>query len=359
MKAKNILIIILIIAALAFIKIKFFVNNNDKKPMSKDGKPPAIPIGVYVVKYEELKNELYVSGTLIANESAILYPEISGKITKLFLREGETVKKGELIAKINDSDLQVQLKKINLQTALLKEKLERIKSLQKIGGTSQEELDNASNVLEINLAEADIVKTQIKKTEILAPFDGTLGFKNISEGSIANTSTVIAEIQQLNPIKIEFSIPEKYSNLISKNDKVFFKINENPQAFEARVIAIDPKINTLERTLQIRAIADNSKLFFIPGSFAKINLPLKKIENALMIPTESIIPILKGKKVFVCKNGKAVEALVTTGIRNSDKIQIIEGISDGDSIVTMGMVQLKQGSEVRIVKTNYQIPTKK
>ena len=359
MKAKNILLIVLIIAALAFVKITFFQNKSIKKTTSKDENPPAIAVGIYVVNAEELSNELFISGTLIANESAVLYPEVNGKIIKLMLREGEAVKKGELIAKINDSELQVQLKKINLQTVLLKEKFERIKSLQKIGGISIEELDNASNALELNLAEADIIKTQIQKTEILAPFNGTLGFKNISEGSIANTNTIIAEIQQLNPIKIEFSIPEKYSGLINKNDKIYFKVVEVSQNFEAKIIAIDPKINELERTLQIRAIADNSKLNLIPGSFTKINLPLKKIEKALMVPTESIIPILKGKKVFVCKNGTAVEAIVTTGIRNSDRIQILEGISNGDSIVTMGMVQLKNGSQVKIVKTTNQIQAKK
>ncbi len=356
MKLKYFLLLILVIALLAFIKIKFFQNKGDKKSMGNQGKPPAIPVGVYVAKEEVLNNELFVTGTLIANESATLYPETNGKIIKLKLKEGETVKKGELIAKINDTELQVQLKKINLQTSLLKEKLERIKSLQKIGGTSQEELDNANNLLELNLAEAEIIKTQIQKTEVLAPFNGILGFKNISEGAIANTTTIIAEIQQLNPIKIEFSVPEKYSNVIGKNNKVFFKINENSKIYEAKVVAIDPKINTLERTLQIRAIADNSNLNFIPGSFAKINLPLKKIENALMIPTESIIPILKGKKVFICKNGKASEAIVTTGIRNADKIQILTGLSEGDSIVTMGMVQLKEGSEIKIVKTSYPTP---
>lgn len=350
MKYKFIIICLLLFALLVGIKLFFFPSNKEQNSQGKPKTSAPIPVSIFITKNELLNQEILVSGSLLANETATLFPEINGKLVFLNITEGESIEKGRLIAKINDNELQAQLKKINLNSALLQEKLNRLNELLKIKAISKEEQEDAQNNLESNLADAEIIKAQIEKTQIKAPFNGIIGLKNISEGAIVSTSSPIAELKQVQPIKIDFSIPEKYATLIKKNQTIYFTLNENPQKLNGKISAINPNIDVASRTIQIRAIADNSKGKLIPGSFANVTIPFNGKENSIIIPTQAVIPILKGKKVFVYKNGKAEEKLIKTGIRNSEKIQVLEGLSVGDSVISSGIMQIKQGSEITISK---------
>jgi membrane fusion protein (multidrug efflux system) len=340
---KVILIIAIVIGVFGVIKFFLLTPKTDVKPAgAAPGGMPASPVNIYVVKFQELNNKVFATGTVIANEEVILMPEISGKITYLNINEGNAVNKGDLLVKINDADFQAQLKKQELQLKLSEEKLGRLKQLLSINGISQEEYDIALNQSNTIKAEMDFTKVQIAKTEVRAPFYGIMGLKYVSIGSTINPSTRIASILQMNQVKIDFSVPEKYAGILSKNDLITFQISDNKKVFQAKIFAIEPKIDQATRTLQLRAIAENSKGELFAGAFAKIELPLNKIDNALMIPTEAIIPILKGKKVFLCKEGKAKEAIVETGIRTDTQIQIVGGLSEGDTVVTTGIMQLNK-----------------
>ncbi len=348
---KVIVAIAVVIGIFAAVKIVVFNNTGEVNPAVPSGLPKS-PVNVYIVKVQELNNNVYATGTIIANEEVTLLPEIAGKIIFLNIKEGSTVQKGELLVKINDADFQAQLKKMELQLKFLEEKLNRLKQLLVINGISQEEYDLNLNL--VNTAKADIeyTKAQIAKTEIHAPFNGVMGLRYVSEGSMINASTKIASIQQINQVKIDFSIPEKYAVVLSEKETISFTVSGSDQKYSAKVYAIEPKIDQATRTIQLRALADNAKGDLFPGVFVKIELPLRKIANALMVPTEAIIPILKGKKVFICKNGKAQEVLVETGIRTDDQIQITNGLAEGDSVITTGIMQLKQGMPVKTVKAN-------
>ena len=198
-------------------------------------------------------------------------------------------------------------------------------------------------------ADKEVVQAQIAKTEIRAPFEGTIGLKYVSEGSYVNQATKIASIQQLDPIKIDFSIPEKYSSLVKVNDTLGFSIEGNDEHYTASVIAIEPKVDVSTRSIQVRAITKNRSGKIFPGSFARIEFSLDRSENAIMIPTEAVIPILKGQKVFVSKRGIAEEVLVQTGFRSDEKVQILKGVQQGDTIITTGIMQLKAGSPLKII----------
>jgi membrane fusion protein (multidrug efflux system) len=351
---KKIIIIILIIVLLVFIKM-FFLNpgNNEKNPGMAAGKNSTTftPVNIYVAKKEQLTNKLFVTGTIIANEEITLMPEISGKIVKLNINEGDEVKKDELLVKINDADLQAQLKKSELQVKLAEDKVNRQKQLLTISGISQEEFDIALNQLNTLKADIEYTKAQIAKTEIRAPFNGIIGLKNVSEGSFVSPTTRIASIQQLDQVKVDFSIPEKYTESINKNAIINFSVANSDKKYTAKVYAIEPKIDMAMRTVQVRAISDNKNKALFPGATAKIEVPLKEINDAIVIPTEAIIPILKGQKVFVCKNGKANEVVVETGIRTDSGIQIISGIAAGDSVITTGIMQLKNNAPVKPLAT--------
>jgi len=340
--------ILIILGILVTVKI-LFLSHKESTPGMASGKNPASPVSVYVATTEELNNIVYATGTLMANEVVTLLPEISGKIVFLHTPEGAKVNKGDLLVKINDADFQAQLRKLELQKQIAVEKAGRLKQLLEVNGVSKEEYDMAENVVNTTAADIEFVKSQILKTEIRAPFSGKLGLRNVSEGSFITPSTSITTIQQINPVKIDFSVPEKYAGLLRINDTINFVIDGIDRKCYARIYAIEPNINQATRTIQLRALAENSKGDLLPGAFARIELPLAKIKNAIMIPTESIIPVLKGKKVFLCRNGKAQESMVETGVRTDTRIQVLTGVAPGDSVLTTGIMQIKSGTKVKIV----------
>lgn len=349
---KTVLILALFIVVLGAIKIFFFSNNADEqKKQAGGGKDKKIqPVNIYVTKSETIENKITSAGTVISDMEAQLKPEISGRVVKISFSEGKAVRKGQLLVKLNDSDLQAQLRKLKIQLKLLTDKEQRTKKLLQINGVSQEEYDNVFSQLESLKADADLLQAQIDKTEIRAPFDGIVGLKSIDEGQYISPTIVVASIQKINPVKIDFSVPEQYTSLISQNSTVTFTIKGNTEKHHASIYAIEPKIDPGTRSLLIRAKCENSKGKIFPGSFAEVELNMQNTENALLIPSEALIPILKGQKVFVYKNGVAKEVKVKSGIRTADRIQIVEGISAGDTVITTGIMQIKDGSAVKIIK---------
>ena len=348
---KTIVIITIIIVVLALIKILIFPKEQENKA-GKSGKnaKKINNITVYVIKPEVLENNIKASGTIFSDMETQLKPEIAGRIIKINFRDGAQVKKSQLLVKLNDADLQAQLKKLKVMEKLYSEKEIRQNKLLKLGGISIEEYDNTLSQLQTTQAEIELLKVQIDKTEIKAPFEGVIGLRNVDEGQYVTTSNIIASLQKLNTVKIDFSIPEQYAKLISLNEAISFTVKGSAEKFKGEIAAIEPKVDLSTRTVMIRAKSPNAKNKLIPGSFAEVELSLQKTNNALMIPTEAVIPILKGQKVFIYKSGKAKEQKIITGIRTENKIQVTEGIAEGDTIITSGIMQIKDGDEVKIMK---------
>ncbi len=289
---------------------------------------------------------------MLANEEVELKSEVSGRVTKILFKEGGFVKKGDLLVKINDSELQAQLEKAKYVLKLSEEKEYRQRNLLKREAISQEEYDSALNELNVNKAQVDLIKAQIDKTEIVAPFSGKIGLRHISIGSYITPTTIIASLQNIDPIKIEFSIPEKYAGSVEVGDKVNFNIVGSEETFTGKVYAIEPKIDNVTRTLSIRALCSNTSGKLLPGGYADVKLILKDISNALMVPTEAIIPILKGQKLFLYKNGVVTDPIVQTGIRTDTTVQITDGLAPYDTVITSGILQLRPGAPVKISKLN-------
>jgi membrane fusion protein (multidrug efflux system) len=355
MKIKNSIIIIVVVTVLLVIKFVFFPSKPSTPGDAKGGKPgeqvaQRSNVSAYVVKSEKLSNEVYASGTIIANEEVQLQSEISGKIIQINFHEGSKVSKGQILVKINDLDFQANYKKLQLQYALAEQKLSRQKQLLAINGISQEEFDITQNQYNTIKVDMDFAASQIAKTEIKAPFDGIVGLKNVSEGAFVSPNVVIASIQQINPIKIDFAVSEKYSSVVKQGDKLSFTVEGNNKVLTGEVYAIEPKIDMATRTVQMRAICPNPRGDIYPGAFARVQLALSDIDSALMIPTEAIIPDLKGKKVYRIKNGQAEFVKVMTGLRTEEKIQITEGLSVGDTIITRGIMSIKPGAVVKVTE---------
>lgn len=351
---KTILIaaIILVVAFILIFNKVFSSGENQTASFPPGGAGMEIPVKAHITEFETLSNNVIVTGTILANEEVELRSEVAGKVTDIFFKEGSYVKEGDLLVKINDADLQAQLRKAKSKVDLAKDKEFRQKQLYERNLVSQEEYQNALNELNSSEADYDLIKAQIDKTEIHAPFSGIIGIRSVSVGSYITTSTVIATLQNLNNLKVDFSIPEKYSTLVKTGDRLSFNVSGSDKVYEARVYAIEPKIDPATRTLRIRAICEKNYKDLIPGAFANVELSLKQIEDALMVPSVSIVPELKGQRVYLIKSGVVVPQKVELGMRDDRGVQIINGLSEGDTVITSGLLQIRPGAKVKISEFN-------
>lgn len=352
---RPLLIIFFCIIGLYLAKV-FILDAGKNKPGSSSSKsapskagPAALSVDIYVAKEVDKNNRVYASGTVVPNEEVAIQSEVAGRLVKLNIREGAYVKKGQLIAKLNDADLLAQLKKVEFEEQLASQTEARQNKLLEINAISKEEYDMAVNRVNTLSTDKEFLQVQLAKTTVRAPFSGRMGFKNISEGAYITPGDIIANLVQTNPVKLDFSVPEKYSNKIKVGQPISFMIDGDDEKIEAKVIAIDPRIDEDLRTLKVRALAKNSNDRLLPGMFIRVEVPLEQ-ERSIMIPTEAIIPILKGKKVFVMKDGKAQETIIQTGLRTDSRIQVEQGLSVGDSVIVSALMSVKNKSAVSLRK---------
>jgi len=352
-KIPNWIIVVIIIGLLIASKFLFFAKKEDKAQANKGKNAMPVAVNYYIIKADTFSNDVFSTGKVGALNQIDILPEVNGKVTGIYFKEGETVSKGSLLIKLNDADLQAQLLKNKTQQKLAEQKLERLKKLLEIKGVSQEDYDAQENELNALKADQAYTTAQIAKTSIIAPFNGVVGLKNISEGSFVSSNTPIASLVQLKPLYIEFSLPEKYSSVFKKGMPVVFTSDGivTSKKFEATIYAIEPKVDEVTKTIKARAMYSGSEDFY-PGSFVKVYANLGQIKNALMVPTQCVIPTLKGQKVFMVKNGTAVEVMVSIGVRTDEKIQVIEGVNIGDTIVASGLLSVKKESKLKLLKAS-------
>jgi membrane fusion protein (multidrug efflux system) len=297
----------------------------------------------FVIMPTNLSEFVNSSGTLRPDEEVDLAFETSGKIVGINFTEGSRVNKGDLLAKINDRPLQAQLEKLEAQLKMSEAKEFRQRSLLDKDAISQESYDQVQTDVQSIKADINLIKARISETELRAPFDGIIGLRNLSEGSYATSSTKISHLIKMSPLKIEFSIPEKYASEIKIGYPLTFKIDGIDQIFNASVYAIDPKADVDMRTIVLRALYPNKNEELKSGRYAEITLQMSHKDNAIAIPTEALIPEMEGEKVFIFKNGKAQSIKVNTGLRTESLIQITDGLKFGDTLITSGIMQLRQG----------------
>lgn len=303
-----------------------------------------------IVSPTVLDQTITISGTLKPFEETVLMPEVAGRVVDINLSEGGFAKKGTLLVKLFDGDLQAQLKKSQAQLQLEEQTENRQSALMKVNGISQLDLDQT--ILQINSIKADIevLTVQINKTEVRAPFDGTIGLRNISIGAQVTTATALATIRDIRHLKLDFSVPGKYSNTIKPGFKVQFSVRGDDKKYDATVMATEQDIESDTRNLKLRAIVQSDVSSLTPGEFADVELRLGEDKAALMVPTEAVIPQARTKQLIVAKQGKATFVTIKTGIRNSSSVQVISGINPGDTVVTTGILFLKPNAVLKFSK---------
>lgn len=348
---KKILIFVIVLAAIGFIIYPQldFDNGNAAESDEQAAKPSdKLPVTAVIAKAANLDNNLRSTGSLMANESVTLSSEVSGVVERIYFKEGEHVKKGQLLIQLNDDEIKAEIEKLQF-TRKLNEDIEyRQKQLLQREAISQEEYETALTTLNTTRSDIKVRQVRLDKHQIRAPFSGVIGLRSVSVGSYLNPADNIATLYSINPIKIDFSVPGKYSSQVNAGDKITFTTDAHEEVFTGQIYAIEPQIDPKTRSLKIRATSENKENKLLPGQFAKIQLTLNSYESAIMIPTEAVIPELNGKKVYVYKNGVAETKQIETGIRTADKIQVISGLNAGDTIITSGTLQLRQGTSVDI-----------
>lgn len=314
--------------------------------------PTTTPVTAKVITPSRLENKILITGSVLPNEVLELKSEVSGVITQIHFEEGQNIKKGQTLISLKDDELQAQLEKLRYSKKLNEELEFRQRKLLEKEAISREEYD--ISLTQLNTSEADIklLQAQLAKMTIEAPFNGVVGLREVSEGAYVTSSNVITNFYSLDPVKVEFSIPGKYAGEVKVGDKLNFKVDAFTEQFQGTVYAIEPRIDPNTRTLKIRAYSPNKERKLLPGQFARIELIMETIEDAMLLPTEAVVPELNGHKVYVARGGKAESRKVQIGIRTNENVQIIDGISLQDTVITSGILQMRPGASVSITSVN-------
>jgi membrane fusion protein (multidrug efflux system) len=338
---------VVILGLLALPKLLPSNDGTAAPPPSQRG--GSLSVQVSVVQPEPLEDKIVTTGTVLANEEVALRSEVSGRVEAITFEEGRAVQQGDLLLQLNDADLQAQRKQAAFRLKLARDREARQAKLLEKGGVSQEEYEATQNEVNVLEAELDLIDVQIDKTSLRAPFSGVIGLRSVSVGSYLTPSETVATLKDLDPVKVEFSIPERYAQRVDVGDRIAFTVEGLPGTYEGTIYAYEPRIDQDTRTLRIRATSPNPQGTLLPGAFADIELIFEEIEDAITVPAIAVIPELGGKKVFVVEDGAAASRSVTTGIRTADRLQVTEGLAPGDTVIVTGIQQLRPGLPVQIV----------
>lgn len=317
---------------------------NPGRPTS--GRGGVMTVRTEVIRTEKVSERVVTVGTVLPNEEVEIRSETSGKIEKIYFDEGSRVHKGDVLIKIIDDELQAQLLRSKSRQALAEQQASRAQEMLNQNLLSQAEYDRTATDLDVAKADVQLISAQVDKTTIRAPFGGVIGLRYVSDGSYITPATRIATLQDDHQVKIDFSIPEKYAGIIKEGDKISFTTPGSRAPLTGMVYARESKIDAATRTLRLRALSPNSEGALTGGAFANVELMFAE-RDALVIPSYALVPELKGQKVFLLKNGKAVPQSVEIGIRTEDKVEISGGVQEGDTLITSGMLQIRPGMNVR------------
>lgn len=339
--------LIMFLAAAAMLFASCGNKNQEKKGPPKR---PSPKVDGYIIKTEAFSETIEVPGTILANEVTEIHPEVSGRVVRLNAREGQFVGRGAVIAKIYDGDLQAQLKKYQAQLGIARANEQRAAKLLEIQGISRQDYDaTLLNVRNIQ-ADMEIVRTEISRTEVRAPFSGKMGLKGISPGAYVTPATVIATINQVSTLKIDFSVPEKYTGRIQNGQVVNFTTEGSDKNYSARVMATESNVDAANRSLMVRGVVNSGTAGLVPGSFARVKIVFPPNSNAIFVPTNSVIPTGRAKQVIVSVDGRAIFNDVETGVRDSARVEITRGLKPGDTILVTGIMSTKANDQISFGK---------
>ncbi|MCW3120950.1 MAG: efflux transporter periplasmic adaptor subunit [Flavipsychrobacter sp.] len=323
---------------------------NSKKKEEEEAKPKTNILNAegYVVKPQAFQSDYTASGSLLPNEEIQILPEVSGRVTNISFEEGTHVSAGQVLLKIYNDDIRAQIQKSKAQRELQEKIKLRQVELLRIGGISQQDYETTTAQIQSINADLAYSDALLRKTTIVAPFSGRIGIRNVSKGAVVTPTTVIATLQQTKILKMDFTIPDQYRDEVNPGKKITFTVTGKLDTFSAVISAVEPAADVITRTLKVRALVQNQEHKLTAGSFTHVIIPFENNKNALLIPSEAIIPTSRDKEVAVVSGGKAKMVVVKIGTRTNDMVEIVQGLKEGDTIITTGIMQVKPNMQVRV-----------
>jgi membrane fusion protein (multidrug efflux system) len=341
---------VIVVAALVVIKVGLLQGDSHRSEGGRiggagGGGPTAVR--AVILSSHRMADRVTTVGTILANEDVDVRTEVSGRVEKILFKEGSHVAKGQVLVKLADAELRAQSARAESRLAMAQDETGRQKQLFEQNLSSQREYDTAVNELNVAKADADLVRAQLAKTEIRAPFDGKVGLRFVSEGSYVSPATQITSIQDDTPVKLDFSVPERYAARLKPGDTIHFTVQGTSRVFDGAIYALEPSIDTATRTLRVRATSPNNDGALVPGAFADVDIVLGERE-ALSIPAFALIPELKGHRILIYAGGKVESRSVEIGTRTDRAVEIVRGAEAGDTLITSAILQLKPGAAVTL-----------
>jgi len=347
-----VIIVLFIIGMALYPKVKMWLSaEEESSPQTENSGGQArraLNVNAQILKYSNLTDEIRTKGLLIPDEEVDLSFETSGKITEISFKEGSTVRKGQLLAKVNDKPLQAELKKLEAQVPLAQDRVYRQKALLAKDAVSQEAYESVNTELEKLRADIELVKSRIMQTELRAPFDGIIGLRQVSEGTYASPTTIITHLTKISPLKLEFSVNESYVNNVKAGTPLLFEIDNDLSTYHASVYAVESNLDRSTLTLKARALYPNPGGRLKPGLSTNIQIKLQEIKNTIVIPSIAIRAEMGRDIAYIYKGGKAVQVEVKKGMRTASSIQILNGLNAGDTLLVTGVMQMRDGLPVVI-----------
>jgi len=348
---KHILVILLVLLVLLFLianRLGYFKTETSRPELISGRTTDILPVEAVIIQPKPLADKIVSAGTVVPDEQVEISAETSGRVVAIHFTEGARVNKGDLLITVNNADLLAQIERNKHQVRLAEESEMRQRSLLERQGISQQSYDQVYTELSTLKAEEALLQAQLEKTIIRAPFSGILGLRHISEGAYISPGMQIVRLAKTEPVKIDFSVPERFASYLKKGGKVNFSVDNYPGIFEASISAIEPVVDQRTRSILVRALYANKNGHIIPGSFARVEVALQSLDNALQVPSQALVPEMGSNKVFLFKSGVVNQVIVTTGLRTESHVQITSGLSAGDTVITTGILQMRQGLPVRI-----------
>ncbi|MDO1450192.1 efflux RND transporter periplasmic adaptor subunit [Rhodocytophaga aerolata] len=331
-------------------------SKNTETPKA-EAKPAAVAankvaVDTYIVNGSVIDETIQAVGTIAAKQSVDIVSEIARKVTRIFVKEGSYVQQGALLFKLDDADLLARKYKLQQQEKLALLDESRFRELLTTESVTQQEYDQISTNLKVLQAEIGVLEVEIAKTELRAPFSGKIGLTKVDIGAYVTPNTVLTTLQDVSQVEVNFTVPEKYASEVKAGQLVQFTTENATQTFTGKIIATEPKTDVATRSLDILAVSENNEGLLVPGVSTKIDIGLKQIQQGITIPTQALIPTPKGYSLFAIKNGQADLREVKTGKRTKGNVQILEGVSIGDTVITTNILRLGPGVPVSLASAN-------
>jgi membrane fusion protein (multidrug efflux system) len=340
---------LLLLSSLFVIILQACASKANEKEAPVAAAPAGVPADGHIVKPSSFSDDLQITGSLVANQEVSIVSELPRKVVQVHVKEGNVVGEGTLLFQLDDADLQAQLERLRQQEKLAALNEARLKDLIEHDAAVQQDYDQAITNLKVLEAEIRQLQVTIAKTRIRAPFNGRIGIIHAYPGALVSANTVLTNIVDDSRIKVEFAVPEKYAHLIPLDKDQVFTVASDTAQYHAVIVAKEATMNEQTRTLLVRGITPNAKRTLVPGQSARLNLALRTADNALKIPSQALMPSSDGYAVYVSRNKTVQITPVQIGQRGAHDVQILKGLSAGDTVITSNLLRLTPGAAVELV----------